>query len=151
MPIAKQIMTRDPYTVTQETAVRDLAEKLTKNNYSGAPVLDEGGALIGVVTVSDLIFQRKKLHLPTVFTLFDSVITLGSQYEVDDQIKKMLGSTVSEIMTREVITVDEDAQLEDIATIMSEQGRHFIPVVKDGQLVGVIDRSDIMKAIVKGA
>ncbi|VAX16972.1 hypothetical protein MNBD_NITROSPINAE03-801 [hydrothermal vent metagenome] len=151
MPIAKQIMTRNPYTVTPETTVRDLARKLTENNYSGAPVLDENGALIGVVTVSDLIFQRKKLHLPTVFTLFDSVITLGSQYEIDDQIKKMLGSTVSEIMTRDVITVDEDAQLEDIATIMSEQGRHFIPVVKDGQLAGVIDRSDIMKAIVKGA
>jgi len=151
MLIAKQIMTRDPYTVTPETAVRDLAEKLTENNYSGAPVLDEGGALIGVVTVSDLIFQKKKLHLPTVFTLFDSVVTLGAPYEVDDQIKKMLGSTVSEIMTRDAITVDEDAQLEDIATIMSEQGRHFIPVVKDGLLAGVIDRSDVMKAIVKGA
>ncbi|HEB72416.1 MAG TPA: CBS domain-containing protein [Nitrospirae bacterium] len=151
MLIAKQIMTRDPYTVTPETAVRDLAEKLTENNYSGAPVLDEGGALIGVVTVSDLIFQKKKLHLPTVFTLFDSVVTLGAPYEVDDQIKKMLGSTVSEIMSRDAITVDEDAQLEDIATIMSEQGRHFIPVVKDGLLAGVIDRSDVMKAIVKGA
>jgi len=151
MLIAKQIMTRDPYTVTPATSVRDLAEKLTENNYSGAPVLDEGGALIGVVTVSDLIFQKKKLHLPTVFTLFDSVVTLGAPYEVDDQIKKMLGSTVSEIMTRDAITVDEDAQLEDIATIMSEQGRHFIPVVKDGLLAGVIDRSDVMKAIVKGA
>jgi len=151
MPTAKQIMTRDPYTATPETAVRDLAEKLTENNYSGAPVMDENGALIGVVTVSDLIFQRKKLHLPTVFALFDSVVTLGAPREIDDQIKKMLGSTVSEIMTSDVVTVDEDAQLEDIATIMCEQRRHFIPVVKDGQLVGVIDRSDIMKAIVKGA
>lgn len=151
MPIAKEIMTSDPYTVTPDTKVRDLAKMLTDSNYSGAPVLDDSGDLVGVVTVSDLIFQRKRLHLPTVFTLFDSVVTLGAPHEMDDQIKKMLGSTVSEIMSGEVITVDEDAQLEDIATIMSEQGRHFIPVMKGGSLVGVVDRSDIMKAIVKGA
>ncbi len=151
MPTAKEIMTSDPLTVTPETSVRELAEKLAENNYSGAPVVDEEGAVIGVVTVSDLIYQRKKLHLPTVFTLFDSVVTLGGAHDLEDQFKKILGSTVSEIMTANPITVDEETQLDEIATIMSEEGKHVLPVMRGGKLVGVIDRSDVVKAIVKGA
>ncbi len=151
MPTAKEIMTSDPLTVTPGTKVRELAEKLAQNNYSGAPVVNEEGALVGVVTVSDLIYQRKSLHLPTVFTIFDSVVTLGSAHGLEEQMKKMLGTTVEEIMTANPMTVEEETQLEEIATIMSEQGKHVLPVMRGGRLVGVIDRSDVVKAIVKGA
>jgi len=149
MSTAKQIMTCDPFTVTPETSVRDLADTLTEKSYSGAPVLGPDGELVGIVTSSDLIFQRKNLHLPTVFTIFDSVITLGGTHELDEQVSKMLGSTVADIMSTTLVTVSEEASLEDIATIMSEQGKHFIPVLRDDRLVGVIDRSDLVRAISK--
>ena len=150
MTIAREIMTSEPYTVTPGTPVRDLAAELTARNYSGAPVVDSAGRLVGVVTVSDVIYQRKNLHLPTVIAIFDAVIPIGGGREMDHQISKMLGSTVREIMTDNPTTVDEDMPLEDIATIMSEQGKHLLPVTRGGALVGVIDRSDVLRAIVKG-
>lgn len=151
MTIAKEIMSPEPFTVGPDTEVRELAQTLSEKNYGGAPVVDEDGRVIGVVTVSDLIYQKKNLHLPTVFTIFDAVIPLASAHAIDDQMHKMLGMTVGEIMSEEVVTVDEQTSLEDIATIMSEQGKHLLPVMRGEELVGVIDRSDILRAIVGGA
>ncbi len=150
MTTAKQIMSAPIFNVTPETSVLDFAKSLMEHNKTGAPVVDEDGKLKGVVTESDLIYQHKNLHLPTVITLFESVIPLGGTHEMESQIKKMLGSTVSEIMTSDVITVDENAPLEDIATIMVEKGKHFLPVMRGDELVGVINRSDLVRSIIKG-
>ncbi|VAX17901.1 hypothetical protein MNBD_NITROSPINAE02-618 [hydrothermal vent metagenome] len=149
MVTAKEIMSTKYLAVKADTPVRDLAASLAEPRFYGAPVIDDDGKLIGVVTESDLIYQHKNLHLPTVFTLFDSVITFGGLHEVEDQIKKMLGSAVADIMSTDVTTVEEGATLEEIATIMSEQHKHFIPVIRDDVLVGVIDRTSLLKAIIR--
>lgn len=146
---AKDIMTKDPMTVTPKMSVRDLALVLVEKNYTGAPVVDEDGDLVGVVTESDLIYQHKNLHLPTVITLFDSVLTLGGSGEMEAQIKKMLGSEVADIMTaKDIISIDEETSLDDVATIMSEKGKHYLPVMNGEKLTGVVDRSDIVRAII---
>ena len=149
MPTAKEIMTTEPVTVSPETSVKDLAVILEENNYTGAPVVDKDGKLVGVVTESDLIDQHKNLHLPTVITIFDWVLPLEGGGETEKELKKMAGSTVSDIMSKDVVTVDENASLEDIATIMSEQKVHFVPVVSGEDLVGIVDRSDVVNAIIK--
>ncbi|VAX22269.1 CBS domain protein sometimes clustered with YjeE [hydrothermal vent metagenome] len=149
MTKVKDIMTEDPMTVSPTTSVRDLAVSLIEKNYTGAPVVDEDGTLVGVVTESDLIYQHKNLHLPTVITLFDSVLTLGGSHELETQIKKMLGSEVADIMTKEILSVDEETSLDDVATIMSEKGKHYLPVLRAEKLVGVVDRSDVVRAIIK--
>ncbi len=149
MTKVKDIMTEDPMTVSPTTSVRDLAVSLIEKNYTGAPVVDEDGTLVGVVTESDLIYQHKNLHLPTVITLFDSVLTLGGSHELETQIKKMLGSEVADIMTKEILSIDEETSLDDVATIMSEKGKHYLPVMRAEKLVGVVDRSDVVRAIIK--
>jgi len=149
MTKVKEIMTTEPMTVSPKTSVRNLAVALIEKNYTGAPVVDEDGTLVGVVTESDLIYQHKNLHLPTVITLFDSVLTLGGSHELETQIKKILGSEVADIMTKDVISVDEDTSLDDVATIMSEKGKHYLPVMRGEKLVGVVDRSDVVRAIIK--
>jgi CBS domain-containing protein len=146
-PTAAQIMTREPFTVTPDASARDLARVLMEKNYGGAPVLDGSGKLIGVVTQSDLIYQKKKLHLPTVFTLFDSIIPLSGLHDVDEQMKKILGQKVADIMSPEVITVTEETPLEEIATIMTEKHKHLLPVMRGEKLVGVIDRWDVLRTI----
>ncbi|MDH5510632.1 MAG: CBS domain-containing protein [Nitrospinota bacterium] len=149
MPNASDIMTREPYTVSAEMTVRDLTLALAEKNFSGAPVLDKEGRLIGVVTSSDLIYQRKKLHMPTVFTLFDAIIPLGGLHEVEEQMEKMLGRNVADIMTPDPVTVTEETPMEEIATIMTEGHKHMLPVMKGETLVGVIDRWDVLRAIVR--
>ncbi|MDH4184024.1 MAG: CBS domain-containing protein [Nitrospinota bacterium] len=146
---ASDIMTRNPYTVSPRMSVRELTKALAEKNYTGAPVVDEQGKLVGVVTSSDLIYQKKKLHLPTVFTLFDAIIPLGGLHQVDEQMDKMLGHDVADIMSTDLVTVGEDSSLEEIATIMTEEHKHLIPVVSEGKLTGIIDRWDVLKAIVR--
>lgn len=151
MPKAKDIMSSNVLTVSPDMSVRELAAKLMERNVSGAPVLDDTGNLLGIVTESDLVEQRKHLHLPTVVTLFDSVMAFEGHFDLKTQMKKMLGSKVADIMSGEVTTVKEDADMEDIATIMAEQKRHLIPVMRGTAVVGIIGKADIVRAIVKGS
>ena len=88
MLTAKDIMTREVITVQQDATVKELAEVLWKNKISGVPVLDENGTVVSVVTESDLIDQRKKVHIPTMISLLDSVIFLESSKKTEEEIKK---------------------------------------------------------------
>lgn len=145
---ATEIMTREVLTVRPETPVAELAQLLMSNNIGGAPVVDTEGRLLGVVTENDLIDQKKKVHIPTVVTILDSVIYLESPERMENEIKKIAGSTVADIYTRDVITVNEDTPLDEIATIMAEKGVHTLPVTRSDELVGIIGKQDIIKTLI---
>jgi len=144
---AKDIMTREVITVRQDTPIKDLAEILWKNRISGAPVLDEAGTVVSVVTESDLIDQTKKVHIPTMINLLDSVIFLESSKKTEQEIRKMSGSSAGEISSSEFVTVTEETGLDEIATIMSEKNMHTLPVMQDDKLVGIIGKSDIIRSL----
>ena len=147
MLTAKDIMTTEVISVQRQTSVNDLAEILWKNRISGAPVLDDDGSVIAVVTESDLIDQKKKVHIPTMISILDSVIFLESSKKTEKEIKKMAGNTVQDICSSELVSVAEDAGLDEIATIMAEKNVHTLPVIQDGRLVGVIGKSDIIRSM----
>ena len=145
---AKDIMRTGVPTVPPDLTVEELGRMFIEQNITGLPVLDAGGALVGMVTENDLISQNKRLHIPTVLRLFDAIIPLESASSFEKEIKKAAGRTVGDICTREIITISEDATIEEIATIMSEQGAHHLPVVDSGgSLVGLIDQHDVIKGI----
>ncbi|MBW1636531.1 MAG: CBS domain-containing protein [Deltaproteobacteria bacterium] len=144
---ASDIMTPSVITVTTETSVKELAGILTSNNISGAVVVDRKKKVIGVVTGSDLIFQNKQLHIPAVLAILDSYFFLESPDKMGQEMQKMAGATVGDIFSKKIITVQEDTTIADIATIMSEQHLHTLPVLKDDILVGVIGKKDIIKTI----
>jgi CBS domain-containing protein len=147
MKTAGEIMTAAVITVGVETSVQELARLLAEHAISGAPVVDDNGALLGVVTENDLIDQSKKLHIPTVVTILDSFIYLEKPDKMEKEMKKMAGSTVGDIFTRDVVTVNLETLIEEIATIMAEQRIHTLPVLKEGRLVGVIGKGDIIKTL----
>jgi len=147
MLTAKDIMTREVITVRQDTPIKDLAEILWKNRISGVPVLDENNRVVSVVTESYLIDQTKKVHIPTMISLLDSVIFLESSKKTEKEIRKMSGNTVGDICASELVTVIEETGLDEIATIMSEKSLHTLPVMQDDKLVGVIGKSDIIRSI----
>ena len=140
MKTAADIMTPKVITVSPETTVVELAKILTAFNLSGVPVVDEQGTIVGIVTESDLIDQNKKIHIPTVVTILDSFLYLESPDKMKNEMKKMAGSTVADICTRDVVTVAPDCSLEDLATIMAEQHIHTLPVVLADKLVGIIGK-----------
>ena len=150
MLTAQNIMTHDVVTVKENATVRELAALLLERNISGAPVVDETGAVIGVVTESDLIFQNKKVHLPTAFAILDAFVFLERPEKMETELKKIAGSKVGDICSRKLISVGPETELEDLATLMAEKKIHTLPVMSDGRLVGVIGKSDIIRTIAQG-
>ncbi|MDJ0622065.1 MAG: CBS domain-containing protein [Desulfocapsaceae bacterium] len=146
MKYAREIMTKDVLTVQPQKSVNDLANLLTTQNINGVPVVDEEGKLMGVVTENDLVFQKKKVHIPTVINILDSFIYLESQERMKKEMAKITGVTVESIYSKDVKTVRPETPIDEIATLMVEENIHTIPVVDDGELVGVIGKRDIIRS-----
>lgn len=147
---ARDIMTKDVATVTPGTTVEDLARLLMERNISGAPVVDDDGKLLGIVTEHDLIKKERRLHIPTVVQIFDAFIYLESSKRFEEDIKTMVAGKVEAIYTRDVVTVGEDATLTEIATLMTDKDIHLIPVVTGGKLAGIVGKKDILRSMTQG-
>jgi CBS-domain-containing membrane protein len=146
MLTAKDIMTREVITVGPRTTVEELARLLMEHHISGAPVVDETGGLVGIVTENDLINREKRLHIPTVVQIFDAFIYLESSKKFEEDLKKMVGVRVGDICNPDVVTIEEDTTLTDIATIMTDKDVDLLPVMSNGKLVGIVGKEDVLKA-----
>ncbi len=144
---ARDIMTTDVITVTPQTTIHALANLLLEHKISGAPVVDEAGKVVGVVTEDDLIFQNKRVHLPTAVAILDAFVFLEKPEKMGQEIKKIAGSKVGDICSDKMITVSPNTGLDELATMMVEDKIHTLPVVEHGHLVGVIGKGDIVRTI----
>lgn len=145
----KDIMTKHVITVKPTMDVHKLAELFVKENISGAPVVDGAGRYLGVVLEEGLIFQDKKVHLPTFINLSIGYLTLGT-HQFEEEIKKIAGSKVADIMEKDVVTVSPQVSVTDLATQMIEENVHYFPVLEADRLVGVVTKRDIVRSIAKG-
>lgn len=125
--IASDIMTRKVITIHPETSVQEAAQLLDQYRISGLPVIDARDSLIGIITEADIIGKVNR-------------------YGLLDQD----GLRVADIMSREVITVDEDTPVGDIATLLTERKIKRVPVVRQGRVVGIVSRGDIVHAVAMG-
>lgn len=142
------VMTTAVKTVTKETSIRELAELFATHRISTAPVVDDSGRLVGVVTETDLIEQDRNLHIPTVISLFDWVIYLESEKQFEKELKKVTGQTVGDIFSAECTTVSPGTPVSEVADIMSREKIHAIPVVDGDQLVGIVARIDLIRSMI---
>jgi CBS domain-containing protein len=147
MLTAKDIMTRDVLSVKPDTSIEELSSILVKNEISGVPVVDDSGALYGIVTENDLISRNKRLHIPTVVSFLDAAIYLESSKKFEQEVKRLTATRVGDICARKVVTIAEDTTVIDIATIMSEKKVHLLPVLRGGKVVGIVGKRDMVKAV----
>ncbi|MHB9097302.1 MAG: CBS domain-containing protein [Syntrophales bacterium] len=148
---ARDIMTKEVVTVYPETEIVQAANLMLEKHLSGLPVVDREGHLKGIICQSDLMAQQRKIPLPSFFILLDSTIQLTSSQQIENEIKKMAAIKVSEAMTPDPLTVDPDAGLEDIATLMVKHNIHTVPVLDQGWLVGIIGKEDILRTLMSGS
>jgi len=121
---AKDIMTRPVVSARKNASARDIAMQVLAGLYSGMPVTDEDGRVIGVVTEFDLLKQV---------------------YEGRELVKL----TAGDVMTKTPISVDVNASVDEILKTMMENNIVRLPVTGDGRLVGVIARCDILRAFIE--
>ncbi|MCB9780459.1 MAG: CBS domain-containing protein [Alphaproteobacteria bacterium] len=144
MTTARDILSTEALIVNPEMPVADLATALLAGGAEGACVVEDG-RLVGVVTAMDLVYKEKNLHLPTVFTFMDAVIPIGWK-KAEEELEKIAGLTVAEIMTARPVTVPPDADLHTLATLMVEQHLTMLPVVEGDLLLGAVDKRAVLAA-----
>jgi CBS domain-containing protein len=143
---ASEIMTRDVKTIPADATLRQAAELMALSGFSGAPVVDSAGKIIGIITESDLMNEAKKraaLPHAGAFGLF---------LAPEDSLRRIYHEgadlLVEEVMSKNVESVTGDTPLREIAEVMTRRRINRVPVVDfEEKLVGIITREDILRAL----
>lgn len=145
---AKDVMTTKVITVNEDDDVSKIAKIFMDKKINAVPVAGPDGKLKGIVSETDLVYQDANLHIPTVFTIFDSIFYLASSKHFKEDIKKITATKVKDIMNKNVISVNEDEPIDNIATIMTDKKIYSVPVVdKDTKIKGIVSRYDIIRSM----
>ncbi len=146
---ARDIMHTEVVTIGPDATVRELAGLLAAHEISGVPVVDDEGALVGVVTEGDVILQDAELHFPHYLQFLDSIIYLESVRKFEERFRKTFGNKVADVMSAEVVTVTPEATIHEVTTLMADNEVNRLPVLEGDRLVGIITRGDVVRAIAK--
>lgn len=143
--LAKDVMTTGVVTVDADTTVREIATLLASKGISAVPVVDKAGAVLGIVSEGDLIHRQEigtDQKKPSWW-----LMSLSKTEEAAVDYSKSHGMHAHDIMTRDVITVTENTQLAEVADILETKHIKRVPVMRDGVLVGIVSRANIVQAI----
>lgn len=138
-------MTRGPITVSPDTKLRELAHLLTEHHISGVPVVDEAGRCVGVVSEGDLLV--KQLSRPVSRRLPLEWI-IGERHD-PAELRRRAATTAAEAMSSPAITITADRPIREAAVIMIDRQINRLPVIADAQVVGIITRSDMVRAYLR--
>lgn len=141
---ARDLMTTDLVTVTPDTPIEKIALLLLEHRISAVPVMHDQ-AVVGIVSESDLLCrpengtERARSRWLAMFT--DSE-TLAREYA------KTHGRRAIDVMTRHVLSVSEDTDIGEIANLLESHHIKRVPVMRDGKLVGIVSRANLLRALI---
>lgn len=141
---AHDIMTKQVISAAEESTIEQITQMMMKNHISAVPILDRKGAVAGLVSEGDLMRRVEgagKAHKSWWLSLFS-----GPQSSASDFVA-MRGRHAKDIMTRNVKVVAPDTPVSDIARLLEENRFKRVPVVEDGQLVGIVSRANLLQAL----
>jgi CBS-domain-containing membrane protein len=144
MLTAADVMTSSVITVRPDTPVHDIAKLLCERHISGVPVIGEDDRLLGIVSKGDLIGHSRaagERRRSWWHTFLNDPAVLAQHYATSH------GRTAADVMTRDVITVLETTSVADTARILEQHRIKRVPVVRDGNLVGIVTRSNLLQVL----
>jgi CBS domain-containing protein len=145
-------MTTDVITVEPEMSVQAVAQLLSERGISGVPVVDAANRLVGIVSEGDLLHRvetgtERRPERPTGRRSSWWLASIGSPEELARDYLKSHGRTAGDVMTREVISVADTTELADVATLLETKRIKRVPVLRDGKLVGIVSRANLVRAL----
>ena len=124
---AADVMTPDPVCISPDASITDAIRLMLERKFSGLPVVDARGALVGIVTEGDLVRRAET----------------GTQRKRWGWIEFLMGP----VMTADVRTVTENSRLDEIVHLMERHQINRVPVVREGKLVGIVTRANLLHAL----
>jgi CBS domain-containing protein len=138
----RDVMTETVYTVTRETPLKTVATHMLQYGISGMPVVD-GDRVLGVVSETDILFKERVA--PDRKGLVDWLM----HYAEDPPLAKLDARTAGDAMTTPAVTIGPDRSVADAATLMLDLRIDRLPVVDGGQLIGIVTRTNLVRAFVR--
>jgi CBS domain-containing protein len=145
------VMTRSVSTLSADEPIATAADKLAELRVGAMPVVDTDGHLLGVLRDEDLIVSEARLHVPTTISFLGAAFTLPRESKrFEEELRRVAGANVGEVMSRDTPTITEAATLEELATLMHESDVTHVPVVDgDNRVVGIVARGDLVRFIAR--
>jgi CBS domain-containing protein len=134
-----EIMTTGLVTVRPEMSLKDAIERMVRAEVTGLPVIDAAGTLVGIVTEADVISREAYSTVR-----HRALALLVDEIRLHHWVTKAAGSTVAEVMSRDVLTCSPGEEVNTVARRMLEHDVKRMPVVERGVLVGIVARRDVL-------
>ena len=144
---AADVMTVNVLSVDPETPVQEVAKLLSERGISGVPVVEKAGKLVGIISEGDLMRRVETGTQPRRSWWLE---LLSTNTELASDYVKTHGRRASHVMTAKVVTVEETTPLVEVAEILERHRIKRVPVVRKGALVGIVSRSNLVRALASG-
>jgi len=141
---ARDVTVSHVITVGPELDLKAVANTLVANGISAVPVVAIDGSVVGIVSEGDLMrhavsgAERKRFWRPEIFSSSEQLMA---------EFVKAHGRKAKDVMTRQVISVDPDTLLQEIANLLEKHGIKRVPVIDNGRLVGIVSRANLVQAL----
>ncbi|HWU00957.1 MAG TPA: CBS domain-containing protein [Terriglobales bacterium] len=144
---ASDIMTKDVLFVRPDTPTRTVAKSLLEKGISAAPVVDANGTVVGMVSEADLLGRQIQGRTPNRMWWLE-MLAEGEDLAAEflDYVKSN-DPVVRDVMRTPVVTVSESTRIEEIAELLQRHHIKRVPVLRDGRLVGIVARADLIRAL----
>lgn len=144
-----QIMRRVVPMARPDDSIATVAKLLVDTGMPGVPVVSDG-QLHGIVTEGDLVFREAEVSMPSATAFLDAMLVSDAGTPFEDDLRRVMAVTASQLMTAPVYTIRDYATLQDVATLMVERNVNPVPVVDDSDtIVGIVSRADLVKVIAR--
>lgn len=141
----KDIMVTRLITAELDQSVREAANLLAEFNVSGMPVVDSQGQLVGIISERDIL----GVAIPALKEFFGEVEFSATRDTLVDRLLSRERLTVRDIMSGDVVRAEEDDSITEVAQIMVNRNLRRVPVVREGRLVGLVGRADILRNVIR--
>jgi CBS domain-containing protein len=141
---ARDVMVSPVITVKPSSSVKEVAKIFLERRISAAPVVDDQGKLIGIISEGDLMHRAEagtERHRSWWLRLLTAEETLAAEYV------KAHARKVADVMTRDVITTGPETPLHEIAVLLEKNSIKRVPIVQNGQLIGIVSGANLIQAV----
>jgi predicted transcriptional regulator len=143
---AKEIMTTDVVIVPASETVARVVNLFVQKSVTCAVIVDDNSNIQGIVTDGDIMAAIRQRR-PVYVDLFNSVFILQDNFDLASKLSALAKTPIKDIATKRVFSVTEDATVTEIAGLMADKKIKQVPITRDGCLVGLVRRQDIIYAV----
>ncbi|UCD93064.1 MAG: CBS domain-containing protein [Methanobacteriota archaeon] len=148
--LVKDIMVKEVVVLSPEDTIAKATTKFAENNVSGCPVVDDQGALVGMLSEADILghlktqYKRLKMRYPPEIMFGISFQEERKEKEIGQAFDEIGSMKVKDLMRMDVVAATTNDTVEKVVRLMVRKKVNRIPIVQDGKLVGIVTRGDVI-------